>query len=90
MKNWYIELLQYLEIQYLLNIPVKQGHPINFLPPYSPDLNATERVWWYMHKKITHNRFIKTLKEREIEFWKMFSHFQKHNEKLKVVCEINY
>jgi transposase len=61
-----------------------------FLPPYSPDLNAIERACWYMRKKITHNRYIKTLKERKIQFWKMFSHFLMPNEELKVVCEINY
>jgi transposase len=22
-----------------------------FIPPYSPDLNPMERVWWYMRKK---------------------------------------
>jgi transposase len=71
-------------------IEKQQKLELVFLPPYSPDLNAIERVWWYMRKKITHNRFIKTLKERKIEFWKMFSHFQKPNEKLKTVCEINY
>ena len=61
-----------------------------FLPPYSPDLNAVERAWWYMRKKITNNRYIMTLKERKKEFWKMFSHFQKPNEELRRVCEINY
>ena len=61
-----------------------------FLPPYSPELNAIERAWWYMRKKITHNRFTKSLKERKACFWKMFSHFQKSNEELKRVCEINY
>ena len=61
-----------------------------FLPAYSPDLNAVERAWWYMRKKITHNRFIKTLKDRKIAFWKMFSHFLKPNSELKRVCEINY
>jgi len=70
-----------------------QKHPkleLFFLPPYSPDLNAIERAWWYMRKKITHNRYIKTLKERKVAFWKMFSHFQKPNKELKTVCEINY
>lgn len=61
-----------------------------FLPPYSPDLNAVERAWWYMRKKITHNRFVKTLKDRKITFWKMFSHFLKPNSELMKVCEINY
>jgi transposase len=61
-----------------------------FLPPYSPDLNAVERAWWYMRKKITHNRYVRSLDQRKIEFWKMFSHFQVPNEELKIVCEINY
>ena len=61
-----------------------------FLPPYSPDLNAIERVWWYMRKKITHNRFIQTLKKRKEEFWKMFSHFKMPNTIIKTVCEVNY
>jgi transposase len=70
-----------------------EKHPkleLFFLPPYSPDLNAVERAWWYMRKKITHNRHIKTLKERKIDFWRMFSHFLKPNLQLKTICEINY
>ena len=50
-----------------------------FLPPYSPDLNAVEIAWWYMRKKITHKRFLKTLDELKAMFWKMFSHFLKPN-----------
>lgn len=61
-----------------------------YLPPYSPDLNPIERAWWYMRKKITHNRYVQTLAERKAAFWQMFSHFQKPNEELKRVCEINY
>ena len=60
-----------------------------FLPPYSPELNPIERIWWYMRKKITHNRFMQTLYERKKAFWKMFSHFQKHNNVLKNICVIN-
>ena len=61
-----------------------------FLPPYSPDLNAIERAWWYMRKKITHNRYVKTIKERKVQFWKMFSHFLVPNPELKSVCKICY
>lgn len=68
----------------------KEKLELFFLPPYSPDLNAVERAWWYMRKKITNNRYIMTLKERKREFWKMFSHFQKPNDELIRVCEINY
>lgn len=61
-----------------------------YLPPYSPELNPIERAWWYMRKKITHNRYVHTLKERKVAFWKMFSHFQKPNEEMTNVCAINY
>ena len=33
----------------------KERIELIFLPPYSPDLNPMERIWWYMRKKITHN-----------------------------------
>ena len=67
-------------------------HPkleIVYLHPYSPELNPIERAWWYI-KKITHNRYLNTLEDRIKEFWKMFSHFQKPNEKLLKVCKINF
>lgn len=76
----------------LLKLWLKK-HPkleLVYLPPYSPELNPIERAWWYMRKKITHNRFIKTLKERKIAFWTMFSHFQKPNDELLKICEINF
>lgn len=61
-----------------------------YLPAYSPELNPVERAWWYMRKSITHNRYVQSLDERKVAFWKMFSHFQKPNEELHRVCEINY
>lgn len=63
---------------------------IMYLPPYSPELNPIERVWWFMRKSITHNRYLLTLKERKIKFWQMFSHFLIPNEKLLTVCNVNY
>ncbi|MDR2916990.1 MAG: transposase [Tannerella sp.] len=41
---------------------------IRYLPPDSPDLNPVERVWWYMRKHITHNRYLSNLKERFAKF----------------------
>ena len=35
-----------------------------FLPPYSPDLNPVERVWWLMRKKVTHNRWVQSMEKR--------------------------
>ena len=63
---------------------------IVYLPPYSPELNPIERAWWYMRKKITHNRYVKSLSERKQIFWQMFSCFHKPNEELLRICEINY
>jgi transposase len=60
-----------------------------FLPPYSPDFNPMERVWWYMRKKITHNRAVVSMKTRLINFWQMFSHFQKTNQEIVKVCNLN-
>ena len=63
---------------------------IMYLPPYSPELNPIERVWWFMRKSITHNRYLMTLNERKTKFWQMFSHFLIPNEKLLTVCNVNY
>jgi transposase len=61
-----------------------------YLPPYSPELNPVERAWWYMRKKITHNRWLKSMEERKEAFWKMFSKFRIPNSELVQVCVINY
>ncbi|MDR1198265.1 MAG: transposase, partial [Prevotellaceae bacterium] len=56
--------------------PFPEVHPeleIRYLPAYSPDLNPVERVWWYMRKIITHNRYLQSLKERRAKFWQLFS-----------------
>lgn len=68
----------------------KNKHRIEllFLPPYSPDLNPMERIWWFMRKKITHNRFLESLQERVKKFWMLFSTFKKPNEQCRALCKI--
>lgn len=61
-----------------------------FLPAYSPDLNPIERVWWFMRKKISHNRHTNTLDDRIKQFWKMFSKYQKPNEEIVEICNIKF
>ncbi|MEX8549185.1 MAG: IS630 family transposase [Mucilaginibacter sp.] len=51
-----------------------------YLPPYSPDLNPIERVWWYMRKKITHNRYVQNLKDRITKFETFMQDFKVENE----------
>jgi transposase len=61
-----------------------------YLPLYSPDLNPIERVWWFMRKLITHNKYLESMKLRKAKFWQMFSHFQIPNETLLTIYVINY
>jgi transposase len=73
--------------------PFLKVHPefeIRYLPAYSPDLNPVERVWWYMRKSITHNRYLQSLKERRAKFWQLFSCCLKANLLLKNICVINF
>jgi len=57
-----------------------------FLPPYSPDLNPVERVWWLMRKEITHNRWVKSIEQRigDFEQWRNDTDRQK----IKNVCNL--
>jgi putative transposase len=58
-----------------------------FLPPYSPDLNPVERVWWLMRKEITHNRWVKSMEQRIDDFvqWGVNTDPQK----IKKACNLN-
>ena len=61
---------------------------LDYLPPYSPDLNPIERVWKFLRKICTHNQYFETLDElvyaveSEIEVWK------KPNDVLHKLCGI--
>jgi transposase len=73
--------------------PFLEAHPeleIRYLPAYSPDLNPVERVWWYMRKRITHNRYMLTIRERIAKFWQLLSPCLRQNEILKNICAIKY
>lgn len=66
----------------------KEKIELLFLPPYSPDFNPMERIWWFMRKKITHCRAINTLKQRIVAFWKLFSQFKQPNERCLNLCNL--
>jgi transposase len=36
---------------------------VTLLPPYWPELNATERIWLYTRRQATHNRYFDTPQE---------------------------
>lgn len=41
----------------------KHGHQIQieWLPPYSPELNAQEEIWQHMRRRVTHNHYFEQL-----------------------------
>ncbi len=52
------------------------------LPPYWPQLNATERVWNYTRKDATHNRYFDTPDELCNALFTTFSEIQRSPEKI--------
>lgn len=51
-----------------------------YLPAYSPDLNPIERIWWYMRKKISHNRYLETMDIRIEKFNELMKKFEFEND----------
>lgn len=58
----------------------KNKFQLVYLPAYSPDLNPIERIWWYMRKKISHNRYIETMDKRIEKFNELMKIFETENE----------
>jgi len=56
-----------------------------FLPPYSPNLNAIERLWKFMYKKVVNNRFYKCFKDFSDHIDDFFAHIHKHKNQLKLL-----
>lgn len=60
-----------------------------YLPAYSPDLNPIERVWWYMRKKISHNRYLETMSDRILKFNELMKIFEEENQLGKDLSKLN-
>lgn len=61
---------------------------LDFLPPYSPDLNPIERVWKLTRRLCTHNRYFPVLDELLLSVSDQFDLWQKSNETLRKLCAI--
>ena len=61
---------------------------LEFLPPYSPDMNPSERVWKLTRRKATHNRYFAELNNiiDAVEF--TFDQWTTGNETLRRLCAI--
>ena len=77
-----VDNVRYHHAKRLKPILEKYKHRIElvYLPPYSPDLNPIERIWCYMRKKITHNRYVETMDDRIKYFNEFICNFNTEND----------
>ncbi len=77
-----VDNVRYHHAKRLKPILEKYSHRLElvYLPAYSPDLNPIERIWWYMRKKISHNRYLETMDKRIEKFKELMKTFELENE----------
>ena len=56
-----------------------------FLPPYSPELNAIERLWKKTRRNVTHNRHFKSLDNLCYDLKMYWENFREPNQELKTL-----
>jgi transposase len=61
---------------------------LDFLPPYSPELNPMERVWKLSRRLCTHNRYFELLEELVTAVFDQFDSWHHPNETLRRLCAI--
>jgi len=79
--------LAFLE-QVLLPAFYKRRHRVYLievfrLPPYWPQLNATERIWNYTRKHVTHNRFFEHPQDLCCALFRRFDFVQEHPQEIE-------
>jgi transposase len=62
---------------------------LQFLPPYSPELNPIERVWKLTRRFCTHNEYFPNLTALQGAVSERLSMWEKPNEVLRKLCCIN-
>ena len=62
---------------------------LELLPPYSPELNAIERVWKLIRKMGTHNRYFPSMGDFVYSLDEQFSTYRTPNHILKRLGAIN-
>lgn len=61
---------------------------LEFLPPYSPELNPIERVWRLTRRKRLHNQYFPTLESLRDAAESLFETWTKGSEDLRRLCRI--
>ena len=61
---------------------------LDFLPPYSPELNPVERVWKLTRRQATHNQYFPSLEAIEGRVEGQFSLWRSGNTALRRLCAL--
>lgn len=67
---------------------VSDRFALNFLPPYSPELNPIERVWKLTRLLAIHNRYFPTLEQVKSGVEATFKKWTSANDTLRRLCAI--
>ncbi len=62
---------------------------LDYLPPYSPELNPIERVWKLTRRRCLHNRYFATLEEVIAAVEAEFATWGPPNDTLRQLCAIS-
>src|SRR5664279_5630469 len=75
-----------------LHQPWREEHAaefrLDFLPPYSPELNPIERVWKLTRRRCLHNRYFSQLEDVITAVEAEFDQWTRRNEILRRLCAI--
>src|SRR5713226_5235913 len=75
-----------------LHKPWREKHAdrfvLDFLPPYSPELNPIERVWKLTRRRCLHNRYFENLKDIISAVETEFANWTRRNDVLRRLCAI--
>ena len=66
----------------------RERFSLEFLPPYSPELNPIERLWKLIRLLATHNQYFQTIKDIVEALESIFSQWCLGNETIRRLCSI--
>lgn len=65
---------------------ISEHFALEYLPPYSPDLNPIERIWKLVRRMALHNRYFPALENVVIEVEKVFREWEWGSGTLRKLC----
>ena len=68
----------------------KLGIRLIYLPSYSPNLNPIERLWKFMKKKVTANRYFEEFDDFKNALTNFFRYLQKYRSELETLLTDNF